>query len=419
MNSRSGLAYMDKSLIFILIILMIIGWLTIFAVEYQGNLDGLFSVGSSAGKQLRWIGISLAAGAVVLLFDTRFFTLLSYPLYILGLLLLVVTIFFGVEVSGSKSWLEIGGLRFQTPELAKLTTALALSRFLSVPENSLDSFKNELKAFLLIFTPLVIIIFQNETGTALVFLCFFLVLFRAGQSFIYILLGLIASILFVLSLMYGFEYVILVLAILAGISIWVYRKRKNIILLTIVVLFVSSGYSFGVHFFYENVLQHHQQQRVDVLLGIEQDLFGAGYNLNQSKIAIGSGGLTGKGFLQGTQTKFDFVPEQNTDFIFCTIGEEFGFLGSITLLSLFLLLLFRITHLAERQRSGYSAIYAYAIASIIFMHIVINIGMTIGLMPIIGIPLPFISYGGSSLLIFTVMIFIFIRLDADRLFVLR
>lgn len=419
MSSRSGLTYMDFSLIIIVLSMMAIGWITIFAVEYQGTFSGMFDSSTSAGKQLRWIGISLAAGAVILLLDTRFFTLLAYPLYVFSLILLVITVFFGTEVSGSRSWLDIGGLRFQTPELAKFTTALALARFLSKSNTNLIKLTDQLVAMLMVGIPAFIIVMQNETGSALVYAGFFIVLYRAGQTGFYLITGLVAIVLFIVSLLYPVLFVILGLFLISGIVIWLNRKRRSVVYFTIIAFMLASSFSFSVNYVFEEILLPHQKSRINVLLGQEQDVLGAAYNLNQSLIAIGSGGLTGKGFLQGTQTKFNFVPEQNTDFIFCTIGEEFGFVGSIFIIGIFMVLLLRITHISERQRSSFSSIFGYGVAAILFMHMAINIGMTIGLMPIIGIPLPFISYGGSSLLIFTAMIFVFIRLDADRLFVLR
>jgi rod shape determining protein RodA len=338
-------------------------------------------------------------------------------------LLLIGVIFAGVEVKGSKSWIGVGSFRVQPAEFAKFATNLAIAKFLSNPNLKFEQLQNRAIAIAFFAFPALIIIAQNETGSALVFGSFFLVLYREGLPGWILMSGVVIAILFVITLLVPPDATIWLIIILGVLPLLIttmfYRRIIQNFIIAIAISVASIGLVFSVDYVFENVLEIHQKTRINVLIGKEKDLKGAGYNVNQSMIAIGSGGLVGKGFLNGTQTKFNYVPEQSTDFIFCTVGEEWGFLGSIIVLGLFVVFLLRIIYVAERQRSPFSRIYGYGLASIIFFHIAVNIGMTIGLAPVVGIPLPFFSYGGSSLWSFTILLFIFIRLDAYRFQILR
>jgi rod shape determining protein RodA len=374
---------------------------------------------SRYGKQLFFICISSFVAFLILIIDWKFFYSLSYIFYVAIILLLIGVLFKGGITGGATSWYEFGSFKFQPSEFAKFTTALALAKYYNNLKSKRKSLREKLNTYAIIILPFLLIILQNDLGTALVYSGFVLVLYREGLSGNTLVFGLIIAILFVVTLLV--EKTILV-PFLAGIALIIFlfsRRKKKELLLIMGILVTCSSFIFSVDYIFNDVMAPHHRKRIDILLGKEFDPHGAGYNLIQSKIAIGSGGFSGKGFLNGTQTRFDFVPEQSTDFIFCTIGEEWGFLGSFFFISLFLGLLFRVLFLAERQRSNFSRIYGYSVATILFMHFVINIGMTIGLLPVIGIPLPFISYGGSSLLGFTILLFIFLNLDSYRLQILR
>jgi rod shape determining protein RodA len=360
------------------------------------------------------MGTSLFLIFVILMIDMKFFTSFAYYIYGLWLILLLIVLVFGTVVAGSQSWIEMGGFRFQPSEFAKFATGLALAKYLSDIQLDLKEPKQLLKAALIIILPALMIFLQNDTGSALVFSAFILVLYREGFSGNFLIIGVVLVFVFVLTLLIGKWAMLAAIAVIFILLFALMRKaRKNI--LNLIGIFLLSGlFIFSIDFVFENVLQAHQKNRIDVLLGKTTDYHGVGYNVHQSMIAIGSGGIAGKGFLQGTQTKYNFVPEQSTDFIFCTVGEEWGFLGSAVVLLLFTFLLIRIIIVAERQRSAFSRIYGYAVASVLFFHIAINISMTIGLAPVIGIPLPFFSYGGSSLWSFTILLFIFIKMDSYR-----
>jgi rod shape determining protein RodA len=320
----------------------------------------------------------------------------------------------GTTTKGAKSWFGVGDIGIQPSEFAKMATALALSKILSRIDVSLKDLKTRISAITIIAIPVLLVFLQNDTGSALVFICFVFVLFRQGLSKSVLLFGLGALIVFVLALVLNIFLLIAILFTVALIFYFIYRKKRGILLLCVSLFLLSVGISYSVSYIYDNALQAHQKDRIEVLLGQKHDLKGVEYNVNQSKIAIGSGGFFGKGYLQGTQTKYNFVPEQDTDFIFCTVGEEWGFVGSVVVIGLFLYLMLRLIRMAERQRSNFARIYGYCVSSIIFVHFTINIGMTLGLLPVIGIPLPFISYGGSSLMAFTILLFIFIRQDAQH-----
>ncbi len=395
------------------------GLLCIYASVYKEDHPLIFDTSMNYGKQVIWIGLSLFIGVSILFVDEKFFYAFAYPIYGITLFLLVAVLLAGTTVKGSSSWIEIGGFRMQPAEFAKFGAALALAKYLSGFNIKFKERKTQLIAGAISFLPMFIILFQNETGSALVFGSFIFVLYREGLPGWILSVGFMVIVLSVLALLVPPLYLIIAIGILAaGFTLMIRRTRQNLLIVAGVAV-VMMIYVSSVDYVFENVLQAHQKSRINVLLGKEVDLKGAGYNVMQSKIAIGSGGFLGKGFLEGTQNKFRFVPEQSTDFIFCTIGEEYGFIGSLFFIVMYMLLLWRILFLAERQRYKFNRIYGYSVASILFFHFLINIGMTLGLMPVIGIPLPFISYGGSSLLSFTILLFIFIRLDANKVNELR
>jgi rod shape determining protein RodA len=412
------IANTDWFTVFLYLILVVFGWLTIYSASFDSPDASMFDMSQRYGKQALWIGLALVLAFVIMIIDAKFFSAFSLWIYLFIMLVLIGVLLFGKTVAGSKSWLQIGGIAIQPAEFAKFATALALANYLGKLNVDTNKLKTKITAVAIIMTPMLLILLQNDTGSALVYFSFILVLYREGFSGIFIVLGLVIGMLFVLTLLFGKLYLIIGLAVITILGIWLSRKlRKNY--KTILGIFVlSTLFVFSVNYAFEEVLQPHQRNRIKVLLGMMHDPRGVGYNVNQSKIAIGSGGLTGKGFKQGKLTRYHFVPEQSTDFIFCTVGEERGFIGSSVLILLFLALLIRLVLLAERQRSAFSRIYGYGVASVLFFHFMINIGMTIGLMPVVGIPLPFFSYGGSSLWAFTILLFIFIKQDANRLNVL-
>jgi rod shape determining protein RodA len=369
----------------------------------------------SYGKQVVWIGTALGIALLVLLTDVKFFSAFAYVIYGVTILLLIAVLIMGKEIAGSKSWFQIGEFRLQPAEFAKFAATLALARYLSALGTDVKKLKTKLIPLVIMIVPSLLILLQNDTGSAIVYVALVLVLYRQGMSGNILILGVATAFLSLASLMFDRYWVIGVLGfITAGLILFIRRTRRNVLML-IGIFVIATAFTFALEFAFTHVLEPHQKNRINVLLGNEVDLKGAGYNVNQSKIAIGSGGFAGKGFLKGTQTKFNFVPEQSTDFIFCTVGEEWGFLGALVVIALYIYLCVRLVMLAERQRSDFSRIYGYGVASILFFHFFVNIGMTIGLMPVIGIPLPFFSYGGSSLWAFTILLFIFIKQDANRL----
>ncbi|MAC96448.1 MAG: rod shape-determining protein RodA [Flavobacteriales bacterium] len=431
-RGRNIIDNIDWLLVLLYFVLVLLGWLNIYSAVYNEEFQSIFDTSQQYGKQLIWIGTSTVLAILILFIDERFFSTFGYLLYGLMLFLLVLVIFIGDETKGATSWFSIGGFKIQPAEFSKFATNLALAKYLSTLNIKLKDFKTKLIALTIIFAPAIIILLQNDTGSALVYASFILVLYREGLSGSILLVGLIAAFLFILTLYFQTEVYQLPFdlsldgswAIILGIFLlliavyFINRKKKQILLPLIAILLGSAALIQSVDYVFTNVLEPHQSKRINVLLGLESDPQGAGYNVNQSLIAIGSGGFSGKGYLEGTQTKYDFVPEQSTDFIFCTIGEEWGFLGSFVVIALFMALLLRILFLCSRQRSAFARIYGYGVASILFFHFTINIGMAIGLAPVIGIPLPFFSYGGSSLWAFTILLFVFIKMDADRLEVL-
>ena len=453
------------------------GIISIYAASYDFDNASLFDFSEFSGKQIRWVGLSFILGMVLLLIDSRMYETYASPIYLCLLLLLVVTIFIAPDVKGSRSWIVLGPMSLQPAEFAKFATALALAKIFSGYNFALNTASNYIKVLAIIFIPILLILAQRETGSALVYLSLFFVLYREGMSGLVLFGAFFAILFFVVAVKFSetiilgipsgeFSVYIMIMLLLigmvtfyskriflarnitlgflgTGIIVWILtlfnvpisgtiyfitvitiaclyclfeylRLKSNKLLISIAAAFMSIMFLLSVNYVFGNVLEPHQQLRIKVALGIEEDLKGAGYNVNQSKIAIGSGGFSGKGFLNGTQTKLKYVPEQHTDFIFCTIGEEEGFVGSIFVISLFLALILRIITLAERQPTTFGRVYAYCVASYFIFHFCINIGMVIGLCPVIGIPLPFFSYGGSSLWGFTFLLFILLRIDASR-----
>lgn len=455
--------------VILFVILVFLGWINIYAAVFSDEHQSILDFEARYGKQFLWIGFAFLLAFIVSFVDTHFYNVFAYHFYVVLVLLLVGVLIFGTEVNNSKSWFDLGFFRFQPAELAKFATSLALARFLSTYDGQIHKTNNLLQIIGLLGVPALLILFQNDTGSALVYFAFVIVLFREGLTGNVLLLGLLSVILFIMSLLTDFVSIISTLTTLSFVAffiarpkpkegfiglgiflgitailwavnelfllafspiVWIataliisfllylyfaFRYRIFEIYYILIVFIFSLIYVGSVGYIFNNLLEPHHQTRINVLFGIEEDIRDAGYNVHQSKVAIGSGGVFGKGFLEGTQTKYNFVPEQSTDFIFCTIGEEWGFVGSIIVLLLFLTLLLRIVFLAERQRSVFARVYGYCVATVLFFHIAVNIGMTIGLVPVIGIPLPFFSYGGSSLWAFTILLFIFLRFDASRL----
>ena len=452
------------------IALALMGWFNIYAAVYDEQFSSIFTFSQRYGKQMIWIIAAMVIAFIICLLDTRFFSNFAYAIYVIGIFALLAVLVIGYEVNSSKSWFIIGPIQIQPAEFVKISVSLALAKYLGNYNGRLMELKNFAIVCAIIFFPTMLVLLQPDVGTCLVFVAFFIMLYREGLPTVFLLFGFLAVILFILSIYLRDAEIFLVGGlIIFGFLIYLIRTRKGFdflkglgltvgitgvfllinyliesrfephevllgaallsSLVFIIISYINRApivrtlslfivgallFTFSIDFVFENMLAEHHQNRILVMLGLKSDPLGIEYNVIQSKIAIGSGGLTGKGFLQGTQTKFNFVPEQSTDFIFCTVGEEWGFAGSAMIIALFVVLLLRLLHIAERQRSVFSRVYSYCVLSIFFVHILINIGMTIGLAPVIGIPLPFFSYGGSSLWAFTIMLFIMLRLDAAR-----
>lgn len=474
---ESVFRHVDWFTIVLYLLLVTAGVFSIYAASYDFDHASIFSFDEFSGKQVRWIALSFVLGVVLLLIDARMYETYAYPIYLALLCLLVLTIFIAPDIKGSRSWLVLGPMSLQPAEFAKFATALALAKLFSGYNFRLNaSPRNYMRALLIIFTPIILILAQKETGSALVYLSLFFVLYREGMSGLVLFAALVAVVIFVVAIKFSeslvlgipageFSVMCMVMALVVGmlgvyvknleiarnvllwfaatsivealLSIWgwqipgyvfffsvigvsmVYllfeflRMKRRGLLITVATAVLSVGFLFSVNMVFDHMMPH-QQKRILVALGNVNDPRDDGYNVNQSKIAIGSGGLAGKGFLKGTQTKLKYVPEQHTDFIFCTIGEEEGFIGTSAVILLFLMLILRVISIAERQPTTFSRVYAYCVASYLIFHFCINIGMVIGLCPVIGIPLPFFSYGGSSLWGFTFLLFILLRLDASR-----
>lgn len=477
-TNGSMIKSVDWVTICLYLILITMGWFSICGASYDyGDMDFL-SFSTRAGKQLVWIGCSLGLGFIILMLEEKLFDWFAYILYVPILLLLAITPFLARDINGSYSWINIGPFSLQPAEFAKFITALTLAKFMNTYGFTMKRLEYILPTIGIILLPMILIVFQKETGSALVYMAFFLMLYREGLPGAILFAGICAVVYFVVGIRYSEEFlmdectpigeyaILSLLTILSAILVYVYCNRKkvmwsilgygggSILLATLfsfyvipfnvvnflyieicclviyniylgykerlsqyiyIALFMIGSVSFlhSADYMFQK-LDKHQRERIEVLLGMKEDLAGAGYNVNQSKIAIGSGGFTGKGFLNGTQTKLKYVPEQDTDFIFCTIGEEQGFIGSSVVLLLYMVLILRLISLAERQSTRFGRVYGYCVMSIFFFHLFINVGMVLGLTPVIGIPLPFFSYGGSSLWGFTLLLFIFLRIDAAR-----
>lgn len=415
-NQRSFFFNVDWLTVLLYLMLCVIGWFNIHAAVFDETHPSIVDTATNYGKQFIYINVSIVVAIVILLLESRFLTALAPAFYGVTVLLLIIVLIVGRNVGGNQAWINMGGgFRLQPSEFAKFSTCLLLARYLSSVNIKVTELKSFFIAAAIIGFPMLLIMLQPDTGSTLVFCSLIFVLYREGLSpYFLIIAGLLIS-LFVLTLLFNPLYIILIMAVLTGLIIYMFKRNRQFVLTMLIGLGICIAFIFCVKFIYTSVLKPHQTERINILLGITTDLRGKGYNVNQSKIAIGSGKLWGKGYLHGTQTKYAFVPEQSTDFIFCTIGEEWGFAGSVVVLSLYLFLILRVIYLAERQRSPFSRIYGYGVASVLFFHVVINVGMTIGLVPVIGIPLPFISYGGSSLLSFTILLFLLIKLDSNRM----
>ena len=391
------------------------GWLNIYASIYDSDsVQSIFSLSTNSGRQLLFIGISLIIITVIFLLDFRFFHSFSWIIYGASLFFLLVVLFVARDINGAKSWIEIAGFRFQPSEFAKVATALALASLINSQNFKMGKWLDFIKAILVFGVPMAMIILQRDLGTAIVFTSFFLVMYREGMSPIPLVLGVFGVVILSLTILVDTLYLLLVFGGLSAVIILLMKKNVRNILLVVAAYLIVIGSIYSVDYILNDVLQSHQKDRIELVFNPNSDPLGKGWNLTQSKIAIGSGGWNGKGFLKGTQTKFDFVPEQSTDFRFCTIGEEHGFLGSFILVGLYVVLILRVFQIADRQKWRFGRVYGYSVASILFLHFLINIGMTIGLMPVIGIPLPFFSYGGSSLLAFTILLFVLLKFDGHR-----
>ena len=431
---------LDTLTVFLYCALVCIGLLAIFSVEHRAGDTALFDMSKSYTRQFMWLGISLFVGFLIILTESRFFSSIAYLSYTIGVFLLIITIFAGVNVKGSHSWLGAGSVRFQPGEVCKIFTSLAVAKFLSSPETNFKTLKHRVVGIALALVPATMILLQQETGLALVYFCFFLVMYREGLPNVFLVVGVCVIGLTMATLLLN-KWILFILVTVIALVVALFTRstlRRNWAALIGLLAVWLGSVLFSmvlVPFAFKNVLQKHQVDRIYSTIGMDvpeeymrplepgerrvRRENASEYNVNQSKIAIGSGGFWGKGFLNGTSTKNQFVPEQTTDFIFCAIGEQFGFAGSFVLVMLYLSLMLRLMYLAERQRSQFSRIYGYCVAAVLFFHFAINISMTIGLAPVIGITLPLLSYGGSSLLSFSILIFIMIRLDSDRQVLIR
>ncbi|MBL4939699.1 MAG: rod shape-determining protein RodA [Lutibacter sp.] len=406
-------------LVFLYFILIFLGWINIYSATITENEISLINLSTEYGKQLIWIGLSFPIILLILLFDAKFYEKFASIIYLISLASLVGLFIFGKNINGATSWYNLGELSIQPSEFAKAAAALAIAKLVSDKQFNLKKWNTQIQALLILFFPAVLITLQPDPGSALVYTAFIFVLYREGLPIYYIAIGFIAIFLFIITLYFGFTYVLLaslILFLLILLYFIFYRKKafKRGWFKILGIYLISAFFIFSVDFVFNQVFEQRHRDRFNILLGKTQDIKSIGYNTNQSVTTIASGGFTGKGFLEGERTQGNFVPEQQTDYIFTTVGEEWGFIGSTFVILLFILFLLRIIYIAERQKSKFSRVYGYSIATIFFTHFTINIGMVLGLLPTIGIPLPFFSYGGSALWGFTVLLFIFIRLDANR-----
>ncbi|MCL7753739.1 rod shape-determining protein RodA [Polaribacter sp. Z022] len=413
-------ANIDWILVFLFIILVGFGWMNIYAASKTEESIDILSFSTKYGKQLIFIILTFPLIITILFFNSKFYERFASIFYVLSLISLVGLFIFGKEINGARSWYNFGVLGLQPSEFVKAFTALAVAKLLSDRQYNLKLIKNQIKAFIIIFTPAVLITLQPDAGSALIYLAFFFVLNREGLTLNYIIFGSLLILIFILTIFFGYIPILsfLLTIITIGLLYAIYRGGKRFIRFNwhkvLAIYVVTTLFIFGTNYTYNKVFKQHHRDRFEVLLGLKTDTKNIGYNSHQSELTISSGSWTGKGFLKGDITKGDFVPEQHTDYIFSTVGEEWGFLGSSFVIILFMLMLFRIIYLSETHSNKFGRIYGYGVASILFFHVIVNIGMVIGLLPTVGIPLPFFSYGGSSLWGFTVLLFIFIRLDAHK-----
>ena len=415
MSNRS-MAKLDWSSIFLYFVLVGMGWLNIYSASVSDTSLSLFDFNQPYGRQLIFIGLSVLVIIVILSVEAKFYERFSSIIYILSLLSLLLLFPFGKTISGATSWYSIGGLGLQPSEFAKAATALALANYISDIQTNMKLLGHQLKAFLIIFLPAIFIVPQPDPGSAVVFAAFFFVLHREGVSANYLWFGLSALALFVGTLLIGEVFASVFFSLLMFILFFIRKKGKKKKFYPFLIAIVCSiGFSYASNYIFNEVFEQRHRDRFNIVLGKSVDTRGIGYNTNQSQIAIGSGGFSGRGFLEGTQTKGGFVPEQHTDYIFSTVGEEWGFVGSTLVIIVFMTLMLRLLHIAERQRTQFSRVYGYGVVSILFVHFAVNIGMVIGLLPTVGIPLPFFSYGGSGLWGFTILLFIFLKLDSNRI----
>jgi len=400
-------------LIYVLIVLF--GWINIYAATYDTSSTSVLVMNSQHGRQLIWIGISFVLALVILLIDAHIFSTAAYVIYAIAIVLLLVVLSMAA-VKGATSWIPIGPFKLQPSEIAKFATALAIAKYLGSIDIHIRDLRTKVITFALIIVPAVLILLQHDAGSAIVFSSFIVPMYRLGLSGKVLIIGVLVVALFVLSLLINPYLLIGIVAAiaLAYLFLWLNKRTSKIIVRTILVVVACSAFVLSTDFVFEHALEEHQKTRINALLGKIDDPQGIEYNVRQSKIAIGSGGFFGKGFLNGTQTKFDFVPEQETDFIFCTVGEEWGFVGSLALVALYVILFIRLINKAERQYSKFALVYGYSVVGILLFHFIINLGMVLGLLPVIGVPLPFFSYGGSSLMSFTALLFVFLRQDASH-----
>ena len=414
MASIKGRIKLDWLTIFFYVALVGIGWINIYSASLSDSAAGVFDFSQIYGRQLLFIILSIVLIIFLLAIDAKFYERFSSIIYIISLASLLGLFLFGKNINGATSWYSFGSFGIQPSEFAKAATALALSKYVSDIQTNMSEFKHQLRTFLIIALPALFIIPQPDPGSALIYSAFIFALYREGLHFVYLLLGFFAAALFIFTLAFGVGWVSAgVLMIVLIVYIKNRKRRPNLIKYgTIAVACIS--FAFSVSYIFNNVFEQRHRDRFNIVLGKDTDTKGIGYNTNQSEIAIGSGGWLGKGWTQGTQTKGNFVPEQHTDYIFSTVGEEWGFLGSMIVVTLFIGLILRILVLAERQKNQFSRVYGYSVAAILFLHIFVNIGMVTGLFPTVGIPLPFFSYGGSGLWGFTILLFIFVRLDASN-----
>ena len=412
--SKSTVSF-DWLTILLYLLMVLFGWVNIYSASLGDNPSSFFDFNEVYGKQAVWILLSFLLITIVLAIDSRFYQRFASVIYIFALLSLAGLFVFGKTIAGQTAWYVIGGVSLQPSEFVKAATALAIAKYAGGIQTNLKLFNHQLVAFVIILLPILLILMQPDPGSALIYFSFVFPLYREGLHIAYILFGLSLAVLFVTTLVFGTLYISIAVVIISIVLFIMHRRKRLAFLKYLTLAVVAIAFSFSVSFVFENVMKQHHRDRFNIVLGQEVDSKGIGYNTNQSEIAIGSGGWFGKGWTEGTQTKGQFVPEQHTDYIFSTVGEEWGFFGTSLVIILFILMLLRLLYLAERQKSTFNRVYGYSIVGILFIHFFVNIGMVIGIFPTVGIPLPFFSYGGSGLWSFTILLFIFIKLDAERM----